>query len=472
MSDLRVKATIKGASSGNGKTVSKKAIKSGRASTAGNTPHGNTPRNSPFASLLTSPAHSAAPSRQASDWSDNDFDYDAMSASTGSNEFLEVEDETDHFDPQLFISALQDRKHHNTESREGLLEGYIRNLRCSYKPTTHEWLDDLGTELTEIFLRLANRGMTARERLLSLQAFTLTLATTEEADVYEQGHTALKQMIRDEDDEECEVFGLYSLAFGVLYGGGSEEGAQELLDYLAEIISSDGDKIESHNNALVLTGALQSWLFVASHVEDLSDAADLALDAFVDHLDSDDTDVQIHAAYCIALIFEASRNHEADVGEPFSLSYDPQRLVGRMHDLIRQTKRSVSKKNRKTSREAFTSVITSLERSVGPGYSTAGFAPDAKNGLSVKDANDDGYVELGYRLKLRLGNQVARIETWTLFSRVNMIKLLFGSHLQRHMFVNPVVSECLSDADFTEYTAPPKSGPKALKRPVPKGGKR
>lgn len=471
--DLRVQA-IKGATNESGKTVSRKAIKSGRASGAGNTPRGNTPRNSPFASLMASPAHSAAPSRHGSDWSDNDLE-DAMSASTGSSEVLEPLDEPQTlFNPQRFMSELQDRKHNNSESREGLLEGYIRHLRCNYRPTIHEWLDDAATELAELFLRFANRGMTARERLLSLQAFVLTLATTEEADVFEDGHVALKQILRDEDDEECEVFAMYALAFGVLYGGGSEDGAQEVLDYLTEIISSDGEAIEAHNKTLVVTGALQSWMFVASHVEDLSDAADLALDAFVDQLDSDAIDVQIHAAHCIALIYEASRNHEAEAGEPFSLTYDPQRLIGRMNDMVRETRRGVSKKNRKALRDALTSVITSLERGVGPDYSEAGFKPDSRNGLSAADANEDGMVEFGYRQKLRVGNHIAPVDSWSISSRVAMIKLLFGSYLQRHIFVNPVVTQCLDDLQFTVYAPPPKlsQAARAVVRRLHKGGKR
>lgn len=468
--DLRVKAIkgarLKGDKLEGGKTISRKALKSGRASAAE-----LTPRNSPFASLLTSPAHSAAPSRQVSDMSD-DEDWDAMSSSTYSSNDIEAEENRPTFDANTFMELLQDRKHNNGESREVLIESYIKILRNFYNPETHEWLDDKATELCELFLRSANRGMTARERLLSLQAFVLTLATSEEADVFEAGQVALRQIIMDEDDEECEVFGMYALAFAVLYGGGSEEGAQEILDYLTEVINSDGDTIEAHNNALVVTGALQSWAFVASHVEDLSDAADLALDSFVEQLDSDDVQVQTHAASCIALVYEASRNHEEEAGEPFSLSYDPQRLINRLNDMVKQNRKSVSKKDRKVLRDSLNSVITSLERRVGPGYSEAGFAPDKRNGLSASEANDDGVVEFGYRLRLRLGNSVAPIDSWSLAMRVEMIKLLFGGHLQKHMFVNPVVSQCLDDANFTAANPTPKPASKTSKRSAPKNGKR
>ncbi|KAH6985731.1 interferon-related developmental regulator-domain-containing protein [Ilyonectria sp. MPI-CAGE-AT-0026] len=459
MNHARVKAL-----KADGKTVSKKAIKSGRASLS------TTPRDSPMASLLTSPAHSAAPSRVGSDISDDDDDFDAMTMSTtsGSSSIDVGEEGISTFDAKQLIEELQDRKHNNSDTREQLLELYIKIVRSRYSPQTHEWLDEAATELGELFLRAANRGMTARERMLSLQAFILTVSTSEEADVFEHGQNTLRQIIYDDDDEECEVFAIYALCFAVLYGGGSEDAAQELLDYLVDIVQTDGESVEAHDNGLIVAGALQGWAFVASHVEDLSDTADLALDAFVDQLDSTDMRVQSHAAACIALIFEASRNHEMETGEPFQLPYDPQRLTGRMSELAKQSSKSVSKKDRKGLRESLTSVVTSLERGVGPGYSAAGFAPDKRNRLATADANDDGVVEFGYRLKLRLGNSVAPIDSWSLSSRVDMLKLIFGGHLQKHMFVNPVVTECLSDADFTKNNAV-KKGTKHL---IAKGGKR
>ncbi|KPM42017.1 hypothetical protein AK830_g4503 [Neonectria ditissima] len=448
-----------------GKTTSRKAQRSAQSSLS------HTPRDSPMASLITTPAHSAGNSRAGSDVTDDDDDFETMSVSSATSSLIEYggEDGISSFDARGLIDELQDRKHNNGDTREHLLELYIKVLRNLYTAQTHDWLDDAATELAELFLRQANRGMTPRERILSLQAFILTLSTSEDADIYEQADKAMRQIVHDDDDEDCEVWAIYSLCFAVLYGGGSEDAAQETLDYLLDIVQTDGESIEAHDSGLIVAAALQAWAFVASHVDDLSATADLALDAFVDQLDSSNVQVQSHAAACIALIFEASRNHEAETGETFQLPYDPQRLIGRMKELTKQCSKHVSKKNRKSLRDTFNSVTTSLERGVGPGYSEAGFAPDKRNRLSAADVNEDGVVEFGYRLKLRLGCNTATIETWSLSSRVDMLKLIFGGHLQRHMFVNPVVSECLSDADFTKDSAGTKKPPK---RSVPRDSKR
>ena len=456
MNHARVKAL-----KGEGKTTSKKAIKSGRASAS------HTPRTSPIASLLSTPshtplhtpAHSTAPSLVDSD-SDDDDDSESNS---GDDSLVEVdEDGISTFDVKKFLDEIQDRKHNNNETREQLLEVYIKTLRNHYNPHTHEWLDESAQALAEHFLRTANRGLTARERLLSLYALNITLGTTEEVDIYEDYHQAIRQIIIDDDDEDCEIFAIYALCFAVLYGGGDEEIAQELLDYLSQIVQTDGESIEAHGSGPVVSAALQAWSFVASHVEDISDAAWVAMDAFVDQLDSTDMEVQAHAASCIAFIYEGSRNHEEETDEPFNLPYDPHLLAKRMAEITKQTFKGVAKKDRKALRDGLNSAITSLERGVGPGYSTAGFTPDHRGEKPAGKPNEDGVVEFGYRQKLRLGNYVAPIESWGLLARVDMMKLFFGGHLLRHIFDNPVVAECLSDVEFNQNGAPKKHKKKPL----------
>ncbi|KJZ78755.1 hypothetical protein HIM_02146 [Hirsutella minnesotensis 3608] len=449
MNHARVKAL-----KGNGKTVSKKAQKSGRASGA-MTPQGT----SPMASLLTSPSHSASHSRVASDVSDDDdadFELDDMTSSvhSGGSGSEVPEDNGPSFDVKALIDGLQDRKHNNTEVREQFLDVYIKVLRSRYTSDTHQWLDHSASTLVEIFLKDANRGSSPRERLLSLQAYCLTLGTVEDMDVFEAGDKTLRQILFDEDDEECKVFAIYAVCMTALYGGGAEEAALDLMEFLVEVVQTDGEIIDAHDNASIVAAALRGWAFLASHVDDYSDYADTAMDAFVDQLDSSDVEMQSQAGECIALIYESSRHHEAESGQPFQLSYDPQRLAGRLSELAKLSTKSVSRKSRRDLRDSLMSVVTSLERGVGPYYSTALYLPEKDVHVPSALRTDDGRAEYGYRCKLRLGNHTARIKSWSLYSRLAIIKLLFRGGLQNHVFVNPVVMECLEDADWDEtYTA-------------------
>lgn len=445
MNHARVKAL-----KGNGKTVSRKAQKSGRASGLV-TPQGS----SPMASLLTSPSHSAAQSRVTSDVSDDeddgDFDLDDMTSVHSGGSGVEASEETGgSFDVKALISGLEDRKHNNAEVREHYVQVFIKAIRNRYGPDTHQWLDDAAAALVDIFLKDANRGAAARERLLNLKAYCLTVGTVEDMDVFGSACKLLKQILVDDDDDECKVYAIYALCMTVLYGGGVEEAALEMMEYLVEIVQTDGDSIGAHDNAVVVCAALQGWAFVASHVDDYSDYADTAMDAFVDQLDSTDVEIQSHAGQCIALIYESSRRHEEETGQPFQLPYDPRRLAGRLSELSKLSAKSVSRKSRRDLRESLVSVVTSLERGVGPYYSTALYIPDKDMFVPPSLRTDDGRAEYGYRCKLRLANHTARIDSWSLYSRVEMMKVLFRGGLQKHVLVNPVVTECLEDADWSE----------------------
>ncbi|TQV92885.1 hypothetical protein V2A60_003810 [Cordyceps javanica] len=450
MNHARVKA-LKG-----NKTVSRKAVKSGRASGAV-TPQGS---GSPMASLLTSPTHSTTHSRPASD-SDSDgsdFDLDDMMSSIHSADSLETPGDDGATGPALdtdaLLQAIQDRKHNNTELREQYLDAFVRFMRTRYSEDTHLWLDGAAASLTDAFLKGANRGDSPRERLLSLQSYCITLGTVEDMEVYEGAARALRQILLDEDDDACRVWALHALAMSVLYGGGAEDAALETMEYLVDIVQTDGESVEAHDNAAVVAAALLAWGFVAAHVDDYSDYADAAIDALTDQLDSSDVEVQSNAAMCVALVYESSKAHEAETGKPFQLQYDPQRLVGRIAELARLSAKSTSRRSRRELREALTSVVTSLERGVGPYYSTALYMPEKDERVPPAQRTDDGRAEYGYRYKLRLQNRAARVDTWSLYFRVTLMKLLFRGGLDKHMFVNPVVSECLEDANFTqEYTA-------------------
>ncbi|RDA92551.1 hypothetical protein CP533_4154 [Ophiocordyceps camponoti-saundersi (nom. inval.)] len=462
MNHARVKAL-----KGNGKTVSKKAQKSGRASGT-LTPQGS----SPIASLLTSPSHSNTASRVASDASDNeedgDFDFDDMISSvhSGGSGPDVGDDAATSFDLQALIDGLSDRKRNNSNVREQYLSAYLRMLRNRY----NDWPNPVATTLTDIFLKDANRGVTPRERLLSLQAYTLTLAVVDDLDVYEAGSKLLKQILTDEDDQDCRVHSIYALCMTTMYGGGLEEAALELMQFFVDIVQSDGESIEAHDDAVVVSAAMRGWSFVASHVDDYADYADSAMDAFVDQLDSGDVEVQSLAGHCIALIYESSRNHETETGEPFQLPYDPQRLARRLGELVKLSAKSVSRKDRRDLRENLVSVVTSLERGVGPYYSTALYIPEPDTFVPPSLRTDDGRAEYGCRCKLRLGSRTALIDTWSLYSRVEMMKLLFRGGLENHIFVNPVVMECLEDAEWDEALAvaeperKPKLSAKARKR--------
>lgn len=407
-----------------------------------------------MASLLTSPTHSTNHSRAASDDSDDgdsDLEIDMISSVHSGSSAAETVDDNGSvtLDTNALLENIQDHKRNNNTTREEFLEAFIKIIRTKYSPDTHLWLDDAATELTDAFLRGANRSEGPRERLLNLQAFCITVGCVEDLEIYEGACTTLKQILLEDDDDECRVWAIYGLAMVVLYGGGVEEAALEVMDYFIDIIQTDGDSIEAQDNVAIVAAALSGWSFVASHVDDYSESADGAMDAFVDQLDSSNIQIQSNAARCIALTFESSRSHEEDTGKPFQLPYDPQKLAGRLNEIAKMSSKSVSRKDRRELRDNLLSVVTSLERGLGPFYSEARYVPEPGQTVAADQMTADGDYEYGYRYRLRLGGRMALVDSWSLYCRVLMMKTLFRNGLEKHVLVNPIVTECLDDADWS-----------------------
>jgi hypothetical protein len=341
------------------------------------------------------------------------------------------------------VTELQDRKRSSVQGREATLGGYNHLLKHHY---AQQQLDRSVAELLPVFLRDIKSGSSDEERLRALKAFTLTVLTCSSETIFEQAQPVLKGACHDEEEEENKVEAIHALTIAVTYGGGSATAAEETLDFLFEIIESEGLSVGAADSAAVVTAALHGWAFVASHMDDLAEQSEAAIEAFLEQLDSSDPDVQTGAGVNIALLFETARDHEEETGEPFDMKYNQHRIVTRMTEIAQRSK-GVSKKGRRHVRSNFSSVVTSLERGKGPGYSTAGRSgPNPHTGGSRVDEQAD-FREFGYREKIRIHNQYLLIDTWSLHARVELLKILLGGGFGIHYLENPVVKDILDSAD-------------------------
>lgn len=418
-----------------GKTISRKARKSGRASGTAS-PGGSDILQKVFqhddyrsGSEATPPE--TPPAAYDSDSEDVGPSYPAVAAA------LEEASEGP-FDAKKLVEELGDRKNNQTDTRELLLSHYVKTIRNHYDHEL-EGLDDQIEELLGAFLRGANRGSTPRERSLSLEAYYLT-ASIADVSKPESTISLLKHIITDDDEEECQIQAMYALCLTVVYYSANKDEVNEYLDFLIEVMQSNGDSINAVDKDGVMVATFRCWAFAATQV-DISAHADYAMDALVDKLDSTDVEVQTTASECIAYIFEASRAHEDEEGEPFQLPYDPQRISTRIAGLTKVSVRSRSRADRRDLRESLRSVSTSLDRGVGPYYSTA--------------TNLETGKELGYRFKLKrrdaVGTQYqAYIESWHLFHRVSFLRALFKGGVERlYQYDNPVVADSLEGLDWS-----------------------
>ncbi|KAB5525717.1 interferon-related developmental regulator-domain-containing protein [Coniochaeta sp. 2T2.1] len=436
MHDLRKKILLE-----SGKTVSRKARarpESGRSSAV------HTP--------TTSPGHSTAGSRYASedeDYSGSDDYDDVMTVST--NSLGEDQDGEAAGTVAAWPDRLRDRiaemtnlKRSSVQGREAALNAYLHLLRHHYAKSI---VDVSFADIMTSLVRSIRSGDSADERTLAMRALNVTVLTCPSNNVYDRVFQTLKTVCEDNEEEKVKVAAIQSLSASALYGGGDPGAYDEVLQFLVEIIESDGGSVDAQDNGAVVTAALQAWGLVASYVPDLLDQADQAMDAFMEQLDSTDADVQTGAGSNIAQLFEAARQREEETGEKFDMQYNQHRIMTRMAEIVRESSKAISKRDRRHLRSSFTSIVTSLERGKGPGYSTA--RKDAT-------ADPDGelhHQEFGYREKLRVHDQLMVIDSWSLQARVEGIKALLAGGFPIHFMDNPLLEEILADAEVEQLAS-------------------
>ncbi|KAM0276218.1 hypothetical protein ACHAQH_006982 [Verticillium albo-atrum] len=447
MHDLRLKVLRE-----SGKTVSRKS-RSRPESTRGSTM--NSPSGSPGHSQYNTPAHSRAGSRYASEEEDSEEEYDdSMTASTLSNGSEAVFDESQGTVwTQLLqdrIVELQDRKRSSVKGRETALASYLHLLKQHY---ADRQVGSSAHEIVTALMRSVRSGGSTLEKSLALQALQVTLLTSPSDALYDDIYQQIETTCEDDESAEVKAAAIQAMAVTALYGGGSETAADELLEFLVGVVESDGEAVGAGDNGDVVTAALQSWAFVASQIDDISELVSTAMDAFVEQLDSTDVDVQTSAGSNIAFIFEAARDHQEETGEVMNLQYDPKRLISRMAEASKPAAKGTSRKDRRHLRKNFASIVTSLEHGKGPGYSTSGRPASNPHTGGSKVENDGDVQEFGYREKLRVGETIVLIDSWSLMARVDTVRNIVGGGFPTHFNDNPTVAELLNNPDTEEVPA-------------------
>ncbi|KAJ2895941.1 interferon-related developmental regulator-domain-containing protein [Zalerion maritima] len=295
---------------------------------------------------------------------------------------------------------------------------------------------------------------------LALVAFAL-VAVTFGADESLLSHKSLLKAIISSDTaaETTKAFAMYALTCTIRFSGSSDkEPMDSLLEYLLEIVESDGAFIEAHDSALVVGAAMEAWAYIATFC-DLHSHSINAMEAFVDQLDSDEASIRIQAASNIALMFdisrileeeakeEADKNEDPDASNMLDLYDDPHKVAQKIRSLSR-IRPSNTKEKHATKGKTMEYAATSMELKVGYGYDTTTSwgreLPDG--GVVMKDKR----VHQGYSEVVKIGELRLVVRTWAEWSRVCFLRKLLGSGFVPHFYDNDRVSDDLDDALILE----------------------
>ena len=283
----------------------------------------------------------------------------------------------------------------------------------------------------------------------------MTVITTGD-EIYGEVSAALKGRIHDTSSEAAQIGAIHALGAAAFFGGADEAEAEETMEFLLLIASSDGESVDAEDSGPVVTAALQEWGFLATLFGAVDGTFDHSMRVFEDQLDSSVLSVQTAAGANVALLYEKSWSpldegeDEDDISEKevddheqgtfqrlkWAHRYDANpagddALESKLHALATGNARHMGKDSKRNLHQAFRDVLHSIQHPWrGPRYSTS--------------IDQDTDLYLGHRLAVRNGRQLLFVvNRWWKLHRWDAIKRIAGGGAIVHYKLNQLVREAL-----------------------------
>ena len=354
-------------------------------------------------------------------------------------------------------------------------------LRAHYQLDAIEGQEE---DLITSFLKSTKEDYSEKETLLALKCIELTVVTSPNELIFDWVYQPLQRLISNHESIAINVAAIHTLGICTFYGGASDEGIAEVMQWLLAIVSSDGASVSALNEPSVVVAATEEFNLLCSLCDDIADQNDEFMDTFVDQLHSTNAAVKIAAGETIAHLHEKSFREidldeerlddfdEDDVienpydphGLPmllrlYKFSNDPDSLLELFGSLARNTSLSVhtsSRNDRKALKSAFTDIQSSVENPHhGPRFSTAIQKRETTNGTRgvLKDeyeSDHGGQVirdkdkMFGSRMYVKIKKSAfIKIDKWWKLHRLNALKRVLKGGFLTHYERNEILSESL-----------------------------
>ena len=370
------------------------------------------------------------------------------------------------------IEEILARKGSTVQGREKCYKTYIHILVNQY---AEEHIRGKEDEIVLAFLKSIKEQKSENETVLAIKgrprsrsepffivylygftAIAITLMTSPSDQIYEAASTPLKRTISHSNSHAAKTASIHALGTCAFWGGASDDEILEIMDFLLEIITSDGHTINAPDEPGPVVAALEEWGFLSTQIDDLSEQSEDAVEAFAEQINSSYPSVQIAAGENIALMYEKSFKQivpdEDSVGEysDSDLIADPDdesekpKLI-RLYPAYRRTDQLIhdlsaiasisthhlSKLDRKTLRTNFSDILNSVEHPTrGPRY---------KNAIS-----DETGKRYGSRMVVKINKGGAmRIDKWWKLHRLQGLRRVLQGGFVGHYEKNELVFETL-----------------------------
>lgn len=301
-----------------------------------------------------------------------------------------------------------------------------------------------------------------RTLLTLCPAIALTIVTSPSDVIYDAAAEPLQRAIIHSKSTLTKAAAIRALSICAFYGGASEDDILKTMEFLMEIVTSDGHTISAPDEPEPVVAALEEWGSLCTMMDDMSPYSEDAVEAFVEQLSSSYAAVQIAAGENIALLYEKSFRASTSPGEespgefaesdiitdpdeednpsaPKMLRLYPayrrtDQLLHTLNSLSRNNMLSVhqvSKEDRKAVKTNFTDIANSIEYPHrGPKYSNA-----------INEENGSRY---GSRMTVKINKEgTMRIDRWWKLHRLKGLRRVLQSGFVEHYEKNEVVFDTL-----------------------------
>ena len=356
------------------------------------------------------------------------------------------------------IEEILTRKGSTNQGREKAYKTYVHLLTAQY---AEEEINGKESDLVLAFLKSIREEKSEKEATLASKALAMTLITSPSDTIYEAASTPLKRSIMHSPSLSLKAAAIHTLGTATFYGGASDDEILENMEFLLEIISSDGHLIDAPDCPDPVTAALEEYGLLATLIDDMSERSEDAIEAFSDQLGSAFPAVQIAAGENIALLYEKSfkpwdpdEDHHFStfpssdvISDPDFASYNENgpkflrvypayrrtdQLLHTLTQLANLSTHHLSKSAKKEIRTSFSDILNSIEYPTRPGprYSSA---IDQETGKRY-----------GSRMTVKIHQGgIMRIDRWWKLVRLQGLRRVLQGGFVGHYEQNSVVFETL-----------------------------
>ncbi|KAL2816306.1 interferon-related developmental regulator-domain-containing protein [Aspergillus granulosus] len=345
------------------------------------------------------------------------------------------------------IEDILDRKRSSVLGREETYAAYCRLSKYHY---VEESIRRRVPDLLAAFARSIKIETSVRESTLAMRALELLAITASDYTIFENMEPLLTRTIRDSTSTVVKTAAIHCLGTCTMFGGAGDDGIQDQMTFLLDIVASDGQSIDAQDDSACVTAALQEWGFMATEIEDLENESEDSIQIFMDQLTSGESSVQIAAGENIALLYEKSytpQEDDDDEGEDedvdgehnsdseeetfrtgpklvkrYNAYHNTPELERQLQSLATVHTKRISKRDKKSLHSNFASIRTTVANPRrGPMYNTA--------------IDQDTNRHYGSKLTVKIGRQgVMHIDRWWKWIRLNSLRRVLQGGFAVHYF--------------------------------------